>query len=188
MKNAISNTDKLRGGYYTAPELAELLCNWAIRSCGDTVFEPSCVDGVFLRAAGRRLIELGSPRTKVAHHLRGVELHDHEVVRARELFLASLKTKIPPIIETDDLFQWLSRNLDARFDVVVGNPPFIRYQNFPEPSRSLAMAMMKQQGFRPNKLTNIWVPFVVAATMRVRTGGRLAMVVPAELLQVSYAG
>jgi adenine-specific DNA methylase len=49
-KFEISN--KLRGGYYTAPELADWLCNWAIRKSSDTVFEPSCGDGVFLRAAG----------------------------------------------------------------------------------------------------------------------------------------
>jgi adenine-specific DNA methylase len=120
--------------------------------------------------------------------LQGVELHGGEAARAQELFLESFPAKTPPNVETADLFQWLLRNPDARFDVVVGNPPFVRYQNFPEPSRSLAMAMMEQQGLRPNKLTNTWVPFVVAASMRVRPGGRLAMVVPAELLQVSYAG
>src|SRR5690606_2974619 len=37
------------------------------------------------------------------------------------------------------------------------------------------------------RLTNIWVPFVVAAAAALKEGGRLAMVLPAELLQVSYA-
>lgn len=188
MKTLISDTDKLRGGYYTPPELAGWLCNWAIRDGSNTVFEPSCGDGIFLRAAGRRLIELGTSRSKAGRLLQGVELHGGEAARARELFLESFKTKTPPNVETADLFQWLLRNPDARFDVVVGNPPFVRYQNFPEPSRSLAMAMMERQGLRPNKLTNTWVPFVVAATMSIRPGGRLAMIVPAELLQVSYAG
>jgi adenine-specific DNA methylase len=188
MKTTISDADKLRGGYYTPLELAEWLCNWAIQHGSDTVFEPSCGDGVFLRAAGRRLIELGVSRTGIGQLLHGVELHGREAARAQQLFLESFKTKAPPRVETADLFQWLIRNPDPRFDVVVGNPPFVRYQNFPEPSRSLAMAMMEQQGLRPNKLTNTWVPFVVAASMRVRPDGRLAMVVPAELLQVSYAG
>ena len=39
----------------------------------------------------------------------------------------------------------------------------------------------------PNRLTNIWVPFVAAAISALRPGGRLAFVLPAELLQVSYA-
>jgi adenine-specific DNA-methyltransferase len=188
MKVEISNIDKLRGGYYTPFELATWLCDWAIRTAKDTVFEPSCGDGVFLRAAGSRLAELGVPRNKTGERLQGVELIDDEAIQARETFLAQLNAKTPPKVEASDLFQWLLDNPSERYDVVVGNPPFIRYQNFPEPSRSLAMAMMKEQGLRPNKLTNTWVPFVVAATMRLRPGGRLAMIVPAELLQVSYAG
>ena len=75
----------------------------------------------------------------------------------------------------------------APLDAVIGNPPFIRYQTFPEPFRSRAMMIMGQLGLTPNKLTNIWVPFVVAAAASLRPGGRLAMVLPAELLQVTYA-
>src|SRR5690606_21308893 len=60
-------------------------------------------------------------------------------------------------------------------------------QNFPEPARSLAMELMKSRGLRPNRLTNMWGQFVVAGIALLRPGGRLAMVVPAELLQVTYA-
>ena len=70
---------------------------------------------------------------------------------------------------------------------MIGNPPFIRYQSFPEPHRGRAMEIMKEQGLSPNRLTNIWVPFVVAAAAALRPGGRMALVLPAELLQVSYA-
>ncbi len=49
------------------------------------------------------------------------------------------------------------------------------------------MALMVGQGLSPNRLTNIWVPFVVAAVASLRSGGRLALVLPAELLQVTYA-
>lgn len=46
---------------------------------------------------------------------------------------------------------------------------------------------MADLGLKANKLTNIWVPFVVGATETLGENGRLAMVLPAELLQVSYA-
>ena len=46
---------------------------------------------------------------------------------------------------------------------------------------------MHEQGLSPNRLTNIWVPFVVAAAAALKEGGRMALVLPAELLQVSYA-
>jgi len=49
------------------------------------------------------------------------------------------------------------------------------------------MDIMHGQGLSPNRLTNIWVPFVVAAAAALKEGGRMALVLPAELLQVSYA-
>jgi len=49
------------------------------------------------------------------------------------------------------------------------------------------MTIMGEQGLAPNRLTNIWVPFVVAATASLRPGGRMALVLPAEVLQVTYA-
>lgn len=77
--------------------------------------------------------------------------------------------------------------LQPAFDAIIGNPPFIRYQSFPEPHRTIAMQIMGDQGLTPNRLTNIWVPFVVAATASLKAGGRLALVLPAEILQVTYA-
>jgi adenine-specific DNA methylase len=70
---------------------------------------------------------------------------------------------------------------------VIGNPPFIRYQTFPEEHRLEAFKLMTLEGLNPSRLTNAWVPFVVAATAALKTGGRLALVVPAEILQVGYA-
>src|SRR5437763_12949324 len=46
---------------------------------------------------------------------------------------------------------------------------------------------MQRAGLHPNRLTNSWVPFLVAATLLLNEHGRLAMVIPAELLQVNYA-
>ncbi len=46
---------------------------------------------------------------------------------------------------------------------------------------------MRREGLRPSRLTNAWVPFVVASTVLVRDGGRVGLVLPAELLQVTYA-
>ncbi len=76
---------------------------------------------------------------------------------------------------------------DTRFNAVVGNPPFIRYQHFPEGQRAVAIEIMQASGLRPNRLMNSWVPFLVGSTRLLSEHGRLAMVIPAELLQVNYA-
>jgi adenine-specific DNA-methyltransferase len=179
--------DKLRGGYYTSPIIAQWLCNWAIRSPNDHVLEPSCGDGIFLEAAAQRMLELGTPKNRILNQLVGVEIISTEAVKAIEKLQSTIGCNDPVAVYTEDFFSWIISHIDEHFDCVVGNPPFIRYQNFPEPSRSYAMSFLKILGFRPNKLTNIWVPFVASSTSCIAPGGRLAMVLPAELLQVSYA-
>lgn len=179
--------DKLRGGYYTSSAVADWLCAWAIRSHKDRVLEPSCGDGVFLEAAAMRFAQLGARSAAIARQLTGVEIIAAEADQARTRLLDTLSQRAAHVVKTSDFFSWWQTTDQPAFDVVIGNPPFIRYQTFPEPHRSLAMALMVEQGLSPNRLTNIWVPFVVAAVASLRPGGRLALVLPAELLQVTYA-
>ena len=179
--------DKLRGGYYTSSEVATWLCAWAIRSPKDRVLEPSCGDGVFLEAAAKRFAELGARSPAIARQLTGVEIVAGEADRARARLQEQLRGRAAEVVNTGDFFGWWQDSAQPEFDAVIGSPPFIRYQTFPEPHRSLAMALMVEQGLSPNRLTNIWVPFVVAAVASLRSSGRLALVLPAELLQVTYA-
>lgn len=185
---AVQSSTKLRGGYYTEPELADWLCTWAIRDSNDHVLEPACGDGIFLTSALMRLANLGASSPLAAsENLTGVEVVGYESDLARQRLIDHFGSGIVDVVHTGDFFKyWLNSRRD-KFDVVVGNPPFIRYQTFPEPYRSRAMRIMAELGLRPNRLTNIWVPFVVASAASLRPGGRLALVLPAELLQVSYA-
>ncbi|HVA46787.1 MAG TPA: class I SAM-dependent methyltransferase [Pirellulales bacterium] len=178
---------KLRGGYYTPPEVAAWLAQWAIRSADDRVLEPSSGDGVFLEQAAKRLLRLGASPDAVLKQIAGVEIEPAEARKAAVRMEGILGREPNGQVARADFFHWLTGHSQEQFDCALGNPPFIRYQNFPEPSRSRAMSLMKSFGLRPNKLTNTWVPFVVGSLARLKRGGRLAMVLPAELLQVSYA-
>jgi adenine-specific DNA methylase len=168
-------------------EIAQWLCTWALRNRQDRVLEPSCGDGVFVEAAANRLRELGATTAETRRGVLGIEIVRKEAEKAQERMRKLLGAKGEECVELADFFSWCQQPGRKRFNSVVGNPPFIRYQTFPEPSRTLAMAMMADTGLLPNKLTNIWVPFVVAACECLKVGGRLALVLPAELLQVTYA-
>jgi adenine-specific DNA-methyltransferase len=180
--------DKLRGGYYTSSELAQWLCDWAIRTPKDRILEPSAGDGAFLTAAAKRLTELGRQAQWIPRQLTGVEIIETEAEKSKARLADVIGKRAAFSIHCADFFAWVESKNRQVYECVVGNPPFIRYHNFPEPSRSMAMAMMKGLGLKPNKLTNIWVPFVIAATDNLAFDGRLALVLPAEILQVSYAG
>ncbi len=191
---------KLRGGYYTPEPIANFLANWAIRSPADEVLEPSCGDGNILVAAARRLLALGAASETLNQQLQGVELDPQEAAKAAQrLQLLGLPLTANNTIHVGDFFAHCQRNLFGEnvltlvlkerqhFDAVVGNPPFIRYQHFPEDHRQIAFGLMEQAGLHPNRLTNAWLPFLVVGSLLLKEDGRLAMVIPAELFQVNYA-
>jgi len=184
----IENVDskKLRGGYYTPQAITDFICKWAITKPTQKVLEPSCGDGNFIESAIRRFKELGVPNNKLFGLIKGIELIEDEADKSKDR-AAKYGLNSTTILNTDFFNYIANANGEAHFDVVVGNPPFIRYQNFPEEHREVAFKMMEEMNLHPNKLTNIWVPFLVISASKLNRFGKLAMVIPAELFQVKYA-
>jgi adenine-specific DNA methylase len=150
------------------------------------ILEPSFGDGEFIKAAISTKIGLGATTTEIHDTIFGTELDPVEYGKVRNFLIEAFTTHFQEL-RNEDFFDWAQKK-QPQFDAVLGNPPFIRYQNFPEPSRTNAMALSKKQGVVLNRLTNIWVPFLVLSVALLKKNGRLGMVIPAELLQVSYAG
>jgi adenine-specific DNA methylase len=160
-----ASADKVRGGYYTPTAVARFLARW-VREAGPKILEPSCGDGAILR-------ELAA----LSGHAHGVELVADEAAKSR--------TFSP--VDTENLFTWLHGTQAGSWDGVAGNPPYIRFGNWASDQREPALELMRRSGLKPSRLTNAWVPFVVASTILARDGGRVGLVLPAELLQVTYA-
>lgn len=174
---------KRRGGYYTPLPLAEYLAGWALRGSKERVLEPSCGNGNFVMALGGVAASRGWTRYPA---LVAVEIELDELRRAR----SRVESHLPDLpIEWlhDDFFGAYSALRTRGFDAVVGNPPFIRFQYFNSESRELAFHHLRAAGYHPTKLANAWAAFVQLSIELLKDGGRLAMVVPAELLQVKYA-
>lgn len=187
MNNKIVDSEqKLRGGYYTPTSIALAISNWAVRSPNSSVMEPSFGDGEFIKAIVSTKMELGATISEIRKTTFGTEIDATEFKKIFSFLNASLSSVFDKL-DNSDFFTWFQSN-ERQFDTVVGNPPFVRYQNFPEPSRSLAISLSKERGVLLNKLTNIWVPFLVLSVALLKDNGRLGMVIPAEVLQVSYAG
>lgn len=196
----MASAQKLRGGYYTPTAIGEFIADWAIRSPTDRVLEPSCGDGALLRAAAKSLFRRHAGMENVARQLIGVEIEPAEAAKARLSLLDMGLPRQAVQVVSGDFFTFADEHLPQRdlfapalqsapetqFEAIIGNPPFVRYQHFPETQRALAFELMNQAGLHPTRLTNAWVPFVCLASMLLAPRGRLAMVVPAELMQVGY--
>ena len=179
------SAQKLRGGYYTPKPIADFLCKWSINENTKHVLEPSCGDGNFIESAILRFKDIGVVGKSLKGRIKGIELLEEESIKAKSR-AANLGLN-SNTVENNDFFNFIQNNGKKTYDVVVGNPPFIRYQSFPEEHRSIAIVMMQGLGMKPNKLTNIWVPFLVVSASLLNSTGKMAMVIPAELFQVKYA-
>lgn len=165
------------GAYYTDPRVARYLSDWAIRSADDRVLDPSFGGGVFLQAASDRIVHHGgNPCVSVC----GIEIDPvvHRDTVKRLGMVVSRKN-----LWRSDFFDFDSE----RFDAVVGNPPFVRYQAFGGEAREKALSRAAEQGVGLNKLSSSWAAFVVHGSSLLNYGGRLAMVLPMEMWHASYS-
>ncbi len=173
-------SQKARGAFYTPPRLAEYLTEWAIRGPDDLIVEPSCGEAVFLEAAWEQLRAQGrAPNSPVT--VFGYEI-DEIASRAARSVVSRIGA--PATIETCDFFDVAPT---ASADAVIGNPPYIRYQSFSGLPREKAQRAALAGGVRLDGLASSWAAFVVHASGFLKDSGRLALVLPAELLHVNYA-
>lgn len=168
---------KARGAFYTPPELTCFLAHWAIRSVDDRVLEPSCGDGAFLGSIGERFAELGADA--LLDRLVGIEREADEAEKARDLAEGAR-------ILTADFFDVDPSSLPA-VDAVIGNPPYIRYHGFFGEDRRKGLARARGQGVELTRLASSWAHFVVHSIGFLGPEGRLALVLPAELLHADYS-
>lgn len=173
------SAEKLRGGYYTPADLATFLARWVSKISPNRTLEPSCGDGIFFEAINN---------SKLSGEIVGFELDEAEAHKSQERAQTLGLSRIN--IRASDFLGWALEAVDnktERFDAVIGNPPFIRYQYLPALFQDRAQAIFDRLGCKFTKHTNAWVSFVLASFELLRPGGRLAMVVPSEIIHVMHA-
>jgi adenine-specific DNA-methyltransferase len=168
-----ASEEKLLGNIYTPEPVADFILAWVMNgNQGLDILEPSAGEGVFLR----RVREKGySYRSMTA-----VEFIEGEARKIEKLRLPRTRVK------AEDFLAYCNSTKD-RYDVAVGNPPFIRYQYFAGEQRAEAEKVFQRAGLKYSKLTNPWVSFIVGASLLLKETGKIGFVVPAEILQVGYA-
>lgn len=171
IKNA--SKEKLRGGFYTPEPIASFVLKWAFNDNKEIdILEPSCGDGVFLGEIKKGNYEYNS--------ITAIEFDKIEAKKSIKIGLD--KTNV---INAD--FHDFCINTKQKFDLVVGNPPYIRYQYFDKEQQEFASNIFNKAKLKYSKLTNAWVSFVVGSSLLLKDEGKIGFVLPAEILQVSYA-
>lgn len=168
---------KARGAFFTPPRIAHYITEWAVRDATDTVLEPSCGEAAFLTQAVSRLRALGANQPTVD----GVDIHPFSASEAARLVAEHGGN---PNIAVSDFFLL---DPEPKYTSVIGNPPFIRYQDFSGEARVRSREAALRAGVPMSGLASSWAAFTIHASLFLKKGGRLGLVIPAELLSVNYA-
>ncbi|MCO4773031.1 MAG: N-6 DNA methylase [Deltaproteobacteria bacterium] len=163
-----STEDQRLGRFYTPDSLAAFVLALALEGRrAHRLWDPTCGDGSFLRAASGR-----------ATQLVGTDLD--------EVAVRTLAAQLPEAhLTVTELFS-VERAELGTFDAIVGNPPFLRTERVPPSQRAHMRA-------RVTEATGVSIPGSVDTSLLalawccrfLRPGGRLAFVLPATALDVA---
>ena len=171
-----STSQKLRGAYYTPGQLAKAMVGLFSYENIHTILEPSCGDGVFL--------DCMQEEGYLNHRIAAVEIESEEAAKVAVRYADNLNISVA----NRDFFEFYDEFHGQQcFDLILGNPPYIRYQYLTEKQREIQSQILVSHGMKSNKLINAWVGFLVACTQMLSPNGKIAFVIPAEILQVAYA-
>jgi hypothetical protein len=204
LESLAAESEAERGAVFTRPEVAAAILDLSGYTADRALhrlrlLEPSFGGGDFLLLAVRRLLEswrrdAGSSHTALAdlrEAVRAVELHREsvEAVRARLLVLlcdagishADAEALCAGWLICDD---FLLAALPGEFDVVVGNPPYVRQERIPAP----LLAEYRQRYRTLFDRADLYVPFFERSLDLLSTGGRLGFICANRWVKNRYGG
>lgn len=173
---------KLRGGYYTPPAMVSF-CLSRVDALAQSTrrhwLEPSAGDGAFVRGIAER-------DDASSIEITCIEVDPAEAAKCRRELVDH---KLAGTVVDGSLFPWLaSDDPKVDFDVVVGNPPYVRYQFLSDADRAAAERLASEHGLSIQGVSNAWILFALLTALRLRLGGVFCMVLPAEMIATISAG
>lgn len=192
-----------RGAIYTRREVVDFVLDLVGYSCdkpllGLKLLEPSFGAGDFLVPAVDRLLSvwLASGNANAAQQeledcIRAVELHTDTFQRTREeLVVQLMKAGIPMVTARAIVERWLM-NADfllaeqtQSFDVVVGNPPYVRQELIPP----VLLAEYRSRYMTLYDRADLYIPFIERSLQLLSAKGSLGFICADRWMKNRYGG
>jgi hypothetical protein len=180
-KDAVSH-GKLRGGFYSPDVLVDLCLGRIQRLVGGSeqlsIFEPAAGDGAFIRGLARTRM-----KDRISN-LVAVEIDDAEAAKAES---ALHEAGLDGQVHAESVLEW-NEESTRKFDVAVGNPPYVRFQFVSAEDRRRAVGIGSRLGVAGPAVSNLWIPVFLLALERLRVGGAFAFILPMEFMTGVAAG
>ncbi len=219
------------GQIYTPADIAELMARLTIKNPDQVVLDPACGCGTLLHKSYLRLKSLKGDSSPGGHsqlisQLWGVEINEFpsnlammtlafqdvsEITENAGIVLEDFLNMGPMekyVVKSKNLMtgEIITRQMPAKFDVIVGNPPYIKQEAIPDKKRMMkrlptfasyrSKISSSQAGTTPPKIPKIKLPltgktdyygfFLWYSTFFLKEGGRLGFIIPNKWLDVKY--
>lgn len=166
--------DKLLGSYYTPFRTVRFMRDYLAKEhkTYERVLEPSVGDGRFVDAFEKE---------ENLQSFVAVELIEEKV---RQLRNKKYSERVE--IVADDFLSF-SEKTNEKYQLIIGNPPYINNKNMEKDSKEKAREICEKYQLPSSLMQNMWVAFVLAAVSCLERDGTIFFVLPMEFLQVQYA-
>lgn len=189
-----------RGAIFTRREVVEFILDLAgydaaspLHKC--RLLEPSFGHGDFLLPAIDRLLvawkRSGGRPDSLSNAIRGVELHRGSFDRTHALVVQKLCSAGIRLLDAENLaHQWLVQGdfllvpLSGTFDVVIGNPPYVRQELIP----STLMAEYRARYRTVYDRADIYIPFIERSLILLAKRGKLGFICADRWMKNRYGG
>lgn len=183
---------KKNGSYYTPRILSDfiirhLFLNYKFGK-SINILEPSAGDGIFFDSffSNKTFKNFNIFKYVEGINIDAVEMEESAFRQCRvnsKKYINSL-SKIKYFLNDFLDFQ---ESVKKKYDLVIGNPPYIKYHHLSKHQIKQCESIHKQASLSSKKIKNIWTSFLISGTQLLHEDGVLCFVLPAELLQVIYA-
>lgn len=165
--------NKATGSYYTPVELVESMVEFITdKNKGFNILEPSAGDGRFINSL-------------IAKN-KAFDIDSVELIKSKCEYIEE-KFKYKNINIINNNFLKYSLKCKKKYDIIIGNPPYIDKKLLDDETKKLCMILNKEFNAPNTMLRNIWVSFVLASIKLLKENGAIFFVLPSEFLQVEYA-
>ena len=198
------------GQHYTSPDVVDLINTACIKNTHDVVLDPACGGGTFLVRA--YALKKDMSEGKLAHHEILTELFGVDISRfATDLSTINLASRdlvhaanYPRVHRSDffDVQEGTTKLLlpggnggdemetvaFPKFDVIVGNPPYIKQELITDKARIIAAVQQSMNGRKADfsRRSDIHVYFWPYAGKLLKDGGRLGFLASSSWPDVEY--
>lgn len=171
---------KLNGAFFTPNFVVDFIIDEIKPKETDRCLDPSCGTGVFL--IGLAEYYLGkygkSIKKTVQENIFGSDILSYNIKRAK-ILLSILALENGELLDESDFNlinqDSLKGNWNKKFDVIVGNPPYVKYQDLSEENRAY---LIKEWTTIQSGTFNLYFAFFELGYQLLNANGRLGYITP----------